>query len=74
MWNGTTATWRVGAENFTELGGVKQKLTAIFRVNDEAPVIIDPDEETPFGSVIEIYDLSRQVGFAKVKLATSDQA
>lgn len=74
LWSGTAATWRVGDESFSDIAGVEKKLAAIFQVNDEAPVIIDPDEETPFGSVIEVYDLSRRVGFAKVKLAASDQA
>lgn len=74
LWSEGHASWRVGQEEFSELSGVQRKLAAIFQANAEAPVIIDPDDETPFGSVIEVYDLSRQVGFEKVNLAASEPA
>ena len=74
LWGDGRASWRVGEETYSELSGVEQRLALIFRANDEAPVIIDPDDETPFGNVIEVYDLSRRVGFGEVKLAASDQA
>lgn len=74
VWSDGRVSWRVGEEVFGELSGVERRLALIFRANEEAPVIIDPDDQTPFGSVIEVYDLSRQVGFREVKLAASDQA
>ena len=74
LWADGRVSWRVGEQAYSELNGVEQRLALIFRANDEAPVIIDPDDETPFGNVIEVYDLSRQVGFREVKLAASDQA
>jgi biopolymer transport protein ExbD len=74
LWSDGRVSWRVGEDTYNELNGVEQRLALIFRANDEAPVIIDPDDEAPFGNVIEVYDLSRQVGFREVKLAASDQA
>ena len=74
LWADGRVSWRVGEQTYSELSGVEQRLALIFRANDEAPVIIDPDDETPFGNVIEVYDLSRQVGFREVKFAASDQA
>jgi biopolymer transport protein ExbD len=74
LWAEGRVSWRVGEETYNQLSGVEQRLALIFRANDEAPVIIDPDDDTPFGSVIEVYDLSRQVGFREVKFAASDQA
>ena len=43
-----------------DLGGVEAKLARIFQANADAPVIIDPDNATPLGDVIDVYDLSRR--------------
>ena len=74
LWTEAGASWRIGDEVYNELAGVRDKLTLIFGANEEAPLIIDPDDATPLGHVIDVYDLSRQVGFREVKLTASDEA
>jgi len=51
---------------------VRKHLAAIFRVNQEAPVIIHPDGDTPLNHVIAVYDITRLIGFEKVNLAAED--
>ena len=74
LWSERGASWRVGDETLDDLAGVEAKLTRIFQVNAEAPVIIDPDNATPLGAVIDVYDLSRRVGFEEVQFAASEDA
>jgi biopolymer transport protein ExbD len=74
LWTGGGPSWRVGDEVFSELSGVEEKLSLIFTANSEAPVIIDPDDVTPLGHVIDVYDVSRQVGFREVKFAAAEEA
>lgn len=69
-WTDGKTSWLVGEEAFAELTGVGDKLRGIFQANDEAPVIIDPDAATPLGSVIDVYDLARAIGFREVQFAT----
>ena len=74
LWDDGRVSWRVGDESLNELAAVKSKLGLIFEVNADAPVIIDPDVATPLGHVIDVYDLSRQVGFDEVQFAASEDA
>jgi len=74
LWTETGARWRVGEESFDALSGVRAKLARIFAVNDAAPVIIDPDAATPLGNVIDVYDLSREVGFREVQFAAAAES
>ena len=74
LWADGRVSWRVGEETFNDLAGVEAKLTRIFQANNEAPVIIDPDDATPLGDVIDVYDLSRRIGFDEVQFAASEDA
>ena len=74
LWADGRASWRVGEETLNDLAGVEAKLARIFQANAEAPVIIDPDNATPLGDVIDVYDLSRRIGFDEVQFAASEDA
>ncbi len=74
LWSDGSPRWQVGDEVFTELAGVEAKLRRVFEANAAAPVIIDPDVQTPLGHVIDLYDASRRVGFREVQFATSEDA
>ena len=39
----------------------------------DAPVILHPDPEVPLGHVIDLYDLARLIGFAKIQFAASEK-
>jgi len=74
LWANGRVSWRVGEETLNDLAGVEAKLARIFQANAEAPVIIDPDNATPLGHVIDVYDLSRRVGFGEVQFAAAEDA
>jgi len=74
FWRDGQPSWRVNDELFTNLGDVRGKLEGIFAVLSEAPLVIHPDDETPLRHVIDVYDLTRVVGFEEVQFAVSDDA
>ncbi|MDA1051479.1 MAG: biopolymer transporter ExbD [Planctomycetota bacterium] len=74
LWEDGRVGWRVGGEMLDDLAAVEAKLAGIYRANAEAPVIIDPDNATPLGHVIDVYDLSRRVGFDEVQFAAAEEA
>ena len=74
LWAEGRVSWRVGEESLGDLTGVEAKLARIFQANAEAPVIIAPDNATPLGDVIDVYDLSCRVGFDEVQFAASEDA
>jgi biopolymer transport protein ExbD len=74
LWTDGRVSWRVGEETLNDLASVEAKLARIFQANAEAPVIIDPDSATPLGAVIDVYDLSRRVGFDEVQFAAAEEA
>ena len=53
------------------LAELRETLAKIARIKRDAPVILDPSGEVPLGDVIDVFDLSRLVGFEKVQFATS---
>jgi biopolymer transport protein ExbD len=66
-------TWQVNDQplaSLAELRTVMEKLVAIKR---DAPVILHPDPLIALGHVIEVYDLSRVLGFDKVQFAADAQ-
>lgn len=74
LWVDGAATWQVNDELIERLDDVERKLNAIYGANSEAPVTIHPDADTPLGDVVQVYDISRRVGFAKVRLAVADRS
>ncbi len=64
--------WRINDRPIPTLEEVRSQLAAIFSANQEAPVIIHPDGDTPLNHVIAVYDITRLIGFEKVNLAAED--
>ncbi len=71
-------TWDAGTPRFTlnevELNSLTQvmdRLTSVFQVKNDAPVIIHPDSEVPLDPVIKIFDAAKNVGFEKVSFAVN---
>ncbi len=71
-WIDGQPAWRINDRPIPALDEVRKHLAAIFRVNQEAPVIIHPDGDTPLNHVIAVYDITRLIGFEKVNLAAED--
>ena len=70
-WQESAPTWTVNDAPVPSLAGLEQSLRRVARIKRDAPVILHPDPEVPLGSVIEVYDISRLVGFEKVQFAVS---
>lgn len=51
---------------------LRNRLTEIVDIGAQPPVIVDPDQETDVGAVIEIYDLARSVGLDRVLFAADE--
>jgi biopolymer transport protein ExbD len=72
VWVDGQPGWRINDRPIPQLDDVRRHLTAIFSANQEAPVIIHPDGDTPLNHVIAVYDMTRLIGFEKINLAAED--
>jgi biopolymer transport protein ExbD len=61
--------WNVNDRPCPSLAEVEQVLRAAAGIDRTLPVILDVAGEVPLGDMIELYDLSRIVGFEKVQFA-----
>ena len=63
--------WQINDRPYASLAEVRDVLMAIVELQANLPVIIDAQAEVPLGSVIDLYDLCRLVGFDKVQFAAN---
>jgi biopolymer transport protein ExbD len=70
-WEGDAPLWRVNDQPLGSLDELREILTNLAEIKRDAPVILHPDPEVPLGSVIDVYDLSRVIGFEKIQFAAS---
>ena len=71
QWHAGRPIWQVNDTPQASLPEVRSKLTAIARIKRDAPVVLHPDPDVPLGDVIDVYDVSRLVGFEKIQFAAS---
>lgn len=71
LWTGSGPIWTVNDTPVGSLVELRQMLISIARIKQDAPLIIDPASDVPLGDVIDVFDLSRVVGFQKVQFAAS---
>jgi biopolymer transport protein ExbD len=71
LWTGDRAIWTVNETPIGSLDELRQMLANISRIKSDAPVVLDPASDVPLGDVIDVFDLSRIVGFQKVQFAAS---
>ncbi len=71
LWNGNAAVWTVNDVPLGSLDDLRQRLASIARLKRDAPIVLDPASDVPLGDVIEVFDLSRLVGFQKIQFAAS---
>ena len=53
------------------LADLQKILLGIARIKRDAPVVLHPDPDVPLGDVIDVFDLSRLIGFEKVQFAVN---
>ncbi len=73
MWADQQPLWRINEQHAASLGQLRTRLEAIASIKRDAPVILHPDGEVPLGDVIDVYDLTRLVGFEKIQFAASEK-
>lgn len=61
--------WTLAGRAILERKSLRQTLSALAQAAPETPVIVDPEPSTPIGDVIDLYDLCRIAGFAKIQFA-----
>jgi len=70
-WLNGAPQWRVNDQPLGSLGELREVLEKLADIKRDAPVILHPDPDVPLGSVIDIYDLSRIIGFEKINFKAS---
>jgi biopolymer transport protein ExbD len=71
LWNGRASVWTVNDSPVGSIDELRQRLASIARIKSDAPIILDPASDAPLGEVIEVFDLSRMIGFQKIQFAAS---
>jgi biopolymer transport protein ExbD len=70
--DGDGVTWSVNDVPMIDLAQLQSQLEAIAQVKSDAPVILHPDRDVVLGDVIDVYDISKRVGFVKIQFAASE--
>jgi biopolymer transport protein ExbD len=70
-WQDEAPQWLVNGRPLNSLDELRDTLANLAEIKRDAPIILHPDSEVPLGSVIDVYDLSRVIGFEKIQFATS---
>ena len=73
LWIGDRPAWKVSDVSVETLTDVRTRLQTIFQIKKDAPVVLHPDPDVPLGHVIDVYDLARLIGFAKIEFAASEK-
>ena len=73
IWQNAKPTWRINDAAVPSLQEARDRLKAVAEIKRDAPVILHPDPEVPLGHVIDLYDLTRLVGFQKIQFAASEK-
>jgi biopolymer transport protein ExbD len=63
--------WTVNDTPMPSLADLQNKLLQMARIKSDAPVVLHPDPDVPLEHVIDVFDLSRLVGFEKVQFAVN---
>ena len=71
LWVEGSPRWQLNDRPIDQLATLRSHLAQIFQINAGAPVVIFPDANAPLGHVIDVYDISRLVGFSEVQFAVS---
>jgi biopolymer transport protein ExbD len=72
-WQAGQPSWQVNDVGAVSLADVLARLQAIAAIKRDAPVILHPDQDVPLGHVIDLYDITRRVGFEKIQFAASQR-
>jgi len=75
LWRDVGGTWRaqwqINQRDYTRLAEVRAVLAAVKQIKIDLPVILDIEPDVPMDDVIDVYDLCREVGLARIQFAAS---
>jgi len=63
--------WTVNEQPMNSLAELQSRLLQLARIKSDAPVVLHPDPDVPLEHVIDVFDMSRLVGFQKVQFAVN---
>ena len=72
-WDGNRPTWSLNGQTVESVDSLREQLRAIADIKVDAPVILDPESTVPLGFVIEVYDVSKVAGIAKISFAVNPE-
>ncbi len=64
--------WSVNGQPAASLPEVRERLAVVAEIKIDSPVILHPDETVPVGNVIDVYDVTRLVGFTQIQFAIAE--
>jgi len=71
LWRQGGPRWEVNQREYQNLDQVGGVLTAVVGFQDDLPVILDVEGVVPMESVIDVYDLCRQIGLQRIQFAAA---
>lgn len=71
QWDNGRPSWVINNRAYESLADVRQTLAALAQLQADLPVILDVAGQAPLGTVVDLYDICRLVGFEKVQFAAS---
>ncbi len=70
-WENGELSWQINDTVVDSLAEVQRRLQGIAAITRDAPVILHPAPEVPLGDVIDLYDVTRLLGFERIQFAAS---
>lgn len=67
-------TWRINDVTLADFQQVRTRLQTIGQIKRDVPVILHPDPNVALAAVINLYDLSRTLGFTQIQFAASPRS
>lgn len=71
---GNQPFWTINDRGQQSLQEVEETLSSVAAIKSDLPVVVDPQPIVPLGHVIDVYDISRRVGFGTVQFAAAGES
>ncbi len=70
---GDQPAWTINDRPQSSLRQVEETLAAVAAIKSDLPVVVDPQPAVPLGHVINVYDISRRVGFSTIQFTAAGE-
>ncbi len=72
-WNAGQPSWQINDMALDSLADVQRRLQDIAAIKRDVTVILHPAQDVPLGHVIDLYDVTRLLGFERIQFAASQR-